>query len=47
VGKGLFVECVNEAEIKKKLKEENISISRREIGKLGVKFVVYLSLALG
>ncbi len=45
VGKGLFIECVNEAEIKRKLKEENISISRREIGKLGVKFVVYLSLA--
>ncbi len=45
VGKKLFVECVNEAEIKRKLKEKNIWISRREIGKLGVKFVVYLSLA--
>ena len=45
VGKGLFVECVNEAEIKRKLKKKNISISRREIGKLGIKFVVYLSLA--
>lgn len=45
VGKKLFIECVNEAEIKRKLKEENISISRREIGKLGIRFVIYLSLA--
>jgi hypothetical protein len=45
VGKKLFIECVNEAEIKRKLIDTNISISRMEIGKLGIRFVVYLSLA--
>lgn len=43
-GKSLFVECVNENEIRKRLKEKNISISRREIGELGKKFVICLSL---
>ncbi len=45
VGKCLFVECINEAEIKRRLREKNIFISQRGIGKLGKKFVIFLGLA--
>jgi len=44
VGQCLFVECINEAEIKRRLTEKNIFISQRGIGKLGKKFVILLSL---
>lgn len=45
VGQALFRENINEKELQKKLKAKNISISRREIGQLGKKFVICLGLA--
>ena len=45
VGMALFVHCRNELEIMKDLAARNIFISKREIGYLGRKFVVYLALA--
>ena len=45
VGRALFVECLNEAEIQRRLQAKNISISRRAIGYLGKKFVLYLAIA--
>ncbi len=45
IGKELFVHCHNEKEIKKALGSKNIFVSKREIGYLGKKFVVYLALA--
>ncbi|MCK5223591.1 transposase, partial [Candidatus Calescamantes bacterium] len=44
VGMALFVHCRNELEIMKDLAARNIFISKREIGYLGRKFVVYLAL---
>ncbi len=45
IGIALFVEYKNKKEIRNELKKHNISISIREIGYLGKKFVVYLALA--
>lgn len=45
VGRSLFVEGLDEEQIVKDLKCRNVSISKREIGYLGRKFVVYLALA--
>jgi hypothetical protein len=45
VGYALFVRCRSEQEIIKELAERNISISDREIGFLGKKFVTYLAMA--
>ena len=45
IGMSLFVHCCNEREIVKDLAARNISISEREIGYQGRKFVVYLALA--
>jgi hypothetical protein len=45
VGYALFVHCRSEREIMNELAERNISISDREIGFLGKKFVTYLALA--
>lgn len=45
VGYALFVHCRSEQEIIKELAERNISISDREIGFLGKKFVTYLAMA--
>jgi len=44
VGMSLFVHCRNGQEIMKDLAANNISISEREIGYLGRKFVIYLAL---
>jgi hypothetical protein len=45
VGRSLFVEGLNEEQIAMNLKRRNVLISKREIGYLGRKFVVYLALA--
>jgi len=45
VGYALFVHCRSEKEIIKELAARNISISDREIGFLGKKFVTYLAVA--
>ncbi len=45
IGMALFVEFSNEKQIQKELKKHNISISIREIGYLGKKFIIYLALA--
>jgi len=45
VGRALFIECINEEEIQRRLSTKNIPISRREIGYLGKKFVIYLAIA--
>jgi hypothetical protein len=45
VGYALFIRSRSEQEIIKELKEKNISISDREIGFLGKKFITYLALA--
>ncbi len=44
VGRALFAGCKDECEIQESLKEKSISISIREIGYLGKKFIIYLSL---
>jgi hypothetical protein len=45
VGYGLFVHCRSEKEIIHELAERNISISEREVGFLGRKFITYLAIA--
>lgn len=45
IGKALFLQGHNEKEIQGELLEKNINISRREIGYLGKKFIVYLALS--
>ncbi len=45
VGTSLFVHSLNEQQIVSDLESKNIFISKREIGYLGRKFVVYLALA--
>jgi hypothetical protein len=45
VGKALFVRNYNEKQIIEKLSRRNVSISRREIGFLGRKFITYLAIA--
>lgn len=45
VGRALFVEGLNEQQITGDLKRRNVMISKREIGYLGRKFIVYLALA--
>ena len=45
VGRSLFIEGLDEERIVMALKRRNVSISKREIGYLGRKFVVYLALA--
>jgi hypothetical protein len=45
VGRSMFVEGLDEERIAMDLKRRNVSISKREIGYLGRKFVVYLALA--
>lgn len=45
VGKALFVQCLGEQEIIKKMKERNIPVSDREISYLGKKFIMYLAIA--
>ena len=45
VGEALFVRCRNGKEIQRELGEKNINISRREIDRLGRRFIVYLALA--
>jgi len=45
VGYALFVHCRSEKEIIKELASRNISLSDREIGFLGKKFVTYLAVA--
>lgn len=45
VGRMLFVENFDEKRIAMDLKQRNVSISKREIGYLGRKFLVYLALA--
>ena len=45
VGEALFVRCRNGKEIQRELGEKNITISRREIDRLGRRFIVYLALA--
>jgi hypothetical protein len=45
VGRSLFVEGLNEEQIALHLKHRNVVISKRQIGNLGRKFVVYLALA--
>ncbi len=45
IGKSLFLDCLGEKQILHKLNEQNIPISIREIGYLGKKFIIYLSLA--
>ncbi|MEA2079656.1 MAG: hypothetical protein U9P00_07330 [Pseudomonadota bacterium] len=44
VGEALFLRSRNEKEIQRELSEKNISISQREIGYLGQRFIVYLAL---
>jgi len=45
IGRSLFVQCRNELEIQAELAARNITISAREIGFLGKRFIVYLTLA--
>jgi hypothetical protein len=45
VGKALFLDCLCEKVIQNILRKSNISISIREIGYLGKKFIIYLALA--
>jgi len=45
VGKALFVRNYNEKQIIEKLARRNVSISQREIGFLGRKFITYLAIA--
>jgi len=45
VGYALFIRSCSEQEIIKELTEKNISLSDREIGFLGKKFIIYLALA--
>lgn len=45
VGYALFIRSRSEQEIIKELKKKNISISDREIGFLGKKFITYLAIA--
>ncbi|MGB7934887.1 MAG: transposase [Gammaproteobacteria bacterium] len=45
VGKALFLRCRSEQEIQQELGERNITISLREIDRLGRRFIVYLALA--
>jgi hypothetical protein len=45
VGRALFLRCRTEQQIIEELRRKNISISPREIGYLGRKFIVYLAIA--
>lgn len=45
VGRALFLHCFTEQRIIEELRRKNISISAREIGYLGRKFIVYLAIA--
>jgi hypothetical protein len=45
VGRGLFLHCRTEQQIIEELGRKNISISPRQIGYLGRKFIVYLAIA--
>jgi hypothetical protein len=45
IGKAMFLRCRNVNEIREELNEKNIRISPREIGYLGVKFIIYLAIA--
>ncbi len=45
VGRALFLHCRTEQQIIEELSRKNISISPREIGYLGRKFIVYLAIA--
>jgi hypothetical protein len=45
VGQAMFLRCRNVIEIRRELSERNIRISKREIGYLGQRFIVYLALA--
>lgn len=45
VGYGLFVHCLSEQQIIALLSDRNITISQREIGFLGKKFIAYLAIA--
>jgi hypothetical protein len=45
VGRALFLRCRTEQQIIEQLRRKNISISPREIGYLGRKFIVYLAIA--
>ena len=45
VGYGLFVHCLSEQQIIELLSDRNITISQREIGFLGKKFIAYLAIA--
>jgi hypothetical protein len=45
VGRALFLHCGTEQQIIEELRRKNISISPREIGYLGRKFIVYLAIA--
>lgn len=45
VGRALFVHCLNEQQIVEDLSNKNVLISPREIGFLGKKFIIYLSIA--
>jgi hypothetical protein len=45
VGRALFIEGLSEQQITGDLKRRNVMISKREIGYLGRKFIVYLALA--
>jgi hypothetical protein len=45
VGRALFLHCHTEQQIIDELRRKNISISPREIGYLGRKFIVYLAIA--
>jgi len=45
VGYALFVRCCSEGQIIEELTHRNVSISQREIGFLGKKFIAYLAIA--
>jgi hypothetical protein len=45
VGKSMFLQCRFEAEIKAELLSKNIDIGTNEIGYLGKRFLIYLTLA--
>ena len=45
IGRALFIEHRADEAIRESLREKNISISLREIGYLGKKFIIYLALA--
>lgn len=45
VGYALFVRCCSEGRIIEELTDRNVSISQREIGFLGKKFIAYLAIA--